>query len=353
MRLPGARSSSTALLYLVSGAIFGAALAEPSLALLAWASPALLAVALERSRSSLAAASGVLAGQVLARMIAFPWVPAMNRTIFGFDEVGLVGLAAGELLLWTIAYALTFGVGHRAARGRLRARWWLPLAWASAEALRFALLAVSIDDWLCTQWTVQPVLRALALVGWWPLLLTSLFAAASLGQGAVERRGRIALPGALVLAGLWLAPPIEDPGVERLEGLAAIHTSSTLALPASVPEGVEVVVWPEAALDLRPSLVEGAGAGASIPPLLPGSHAEQLIGLVTDAPDQREQNQAVAVAPDGRVTASRAKRLLFPIAERRYLGLGRDRFAAGSLPPLLQAGGRTFAALICGEYLAR
>lgn len=345
------RSLGTVLLYGASGALFGAAFLAPVLAPLAWAAVAALAIALDRTRSSLAAAAGVLAAHLLARMIAFPWMPAMFRLTLGVDASYLV-LAVSGALVWTFVYPIVFGLGHRVARGRLRARWWLPVAWASSEALRFALLSVNIDDWLCTQSAVGPVLRSLALVGWWPLLLACLFAAASLGQALVDRRRSTALLGGVILGGLWLAPSIVDPRAERLEGIAAMHTRSTVALPAVVPAGVDVVLWPEDALDLYPALVEGPG-GASIPPLLPEGRAEQIVGLVTEAAGRPQQNQAVAVAADGRVRASRAKRLLFPLAERRLFGVGRDRFAVGKLPPILEAGGRTFAALICGEYLSR
>jgi len=92
-------------------------------------------------------------------MIAFPWVLEMNRVIFPFSPTGLFALAVGEAAVWALPYALAAGAVHVVMRGRLSVCWWLPGAWALGDILRFALMSQCIDEWLNTQWTVQPILR--------------------------------------------------------------------------------------------------------------------------------------------------------------------------------------------------
>lgn len=351
--LPLAFCWTTAGLYGLAGALLGAALASPWLAACAWLAIAAYAVALGRTRSSLVAAACVVVAHGLTTLIAFPWMWAGNHRIFAYSLAEMVALRFGEVMILAVPYAIAVGVGHGLLARRLAARLWLPLAWAGGEALSFATSNACVDDWLNTQWTAQPVLRALALVGWWPLLLACLFAAASLGEALATRRWRVALPGAALVAALPLAPAIVDDRADALAGIGAMHTSSTVALPHVLPDGVELLLWPEATLELRPLLAEGPGNGAFVPPLLPGSPVAHLTGLLTTLPDGRMQNQALAVAADGRVLASRAKRVFLPVAERRFLGLGETPYLAGTRPALLEVGGRSIVPLICGEGLSR
>ncbi|MGB1276268.1 MAG: nitrilase-related carbon-nitrogen hydrolase, partial [Nannocystaceae bacterium] len=78
-----------------------------------------------------------------------------------------------------------------------------------------------------------------------------------------------------------------------------------------------------------------------------------LIGLGTHVPGRTPQNQVVLVAADGRVRSSRAKRLLLPVAERRFLGVGKDNYHIGEATTVLKHAQRAFVAMICGEYLDR
>lgn len=350
---PSPTRLQTAGLYAIAGVLLGAALSSPWLAVAAWLAIAAYTMALDRTRSSLAAAGAVVVAHGLTCMIAFPWMWDGNFRVFEYSLTEMITLRFGEAMILAVPYAIALGVGHGVFHRRLAARFWVPLAWAGGELLSYATSNACVDDWLNTQWTVAPVLRALALVGWWPLVLACLFAAASIGEALATRRWRLAVPSAVILAAIGLAPPIADGKAERLAGIAAMHTTSTVALPHSLPVGVDLLVWPETALELRPLLAEGPGNGAVLPPLLPGHPAEHLIGLLTSLPGGQRQNQVVAVAADGHVLASRAKQAFLPVAERQFLGLGRTPYLSGSSRAPLAVAGRSIVALICGEGLSR
>lgn len=345
--------SLTGGLYLLSGLLFGAALATPTLALLAWPSIAVLAVALTRTRSSWVATVGALISQFVGRVVGCPWAWQAADQIFDYGPVTEATIAFGQLASWAIPNTLTIGLFHRLCRGRVAVRFWLPLAWALGEVLSYSLSQVCLDEWLNTQWRVTPVLRALALVGWWPLLFGSLFAAASIGEALAVRSVRIALPALALIGSLALAPPIPEHKEERLGGIAALHVNSTVDLPHRLPDGVDLLVWPEAALDLQPLLAEGPGKGVVIPPPLPGANVNHLIGLITAMPNGVRQNSVLAVTAEGQVLQGRAKRVLMPIAERRALFFGRDRYHVGTRPVRLDVSGRSIAALVCGEAFSR
>lgn len=340
-------------LYLLSGLLFGAALSTPTLGLLAWPSIAVLAVALARTRSSLGATGGALVSQLVGRVVGCPWAWKAADLIFDYGALTEATIAFGQLASWAIPNTLTIGFFYRICRGRVAVRLWLPVAWALGEVLSYSLSQVCLDEWLNTQWRFTPVLRALALVGWWPLLLGSLFAAASIGEALAAQSVRLALPAVALLGALALAPPIPARGEARLSGIAALHVNSTVDLPHRLPHGVDLLVWPEAALDLQPLLAEGPGKGVVIPPPLPGASVDHLIGLITSLPGGVRQNSVLAVAADGQVLQGRAKRVLMPIAERRALVFGRDRYRVGSRPVRLDVSGRAIAALVCGEAFSR
>ncbi|MCA9713869.1 MAG: hypothetical protein KC468_04140 [Myxococcales bacterium] len=295
----------------------------------------------------------MLVAHALTCMIAFPWMWTGNLLFFNYSLAGMVAFRFGEAMILAVPYAIALGVGHALLHKQLAARLWVPLAWAGGEALSYAISNACVDDWLNTQWAVRPVLRALALVGWWPLVLASLFAAASIGESVATRRWRVALPSVAIFVAIGLAPPIADDKAERLEGLAAMHTTTEGTLPHDLPDGVELLIWPETALELRPILAEGSGNGAVLPELIPASEADHLIGLQTVLTGGVRQNQVVAVAADGRVLESRAKQVFLPVAERRFLGLGNTPYRAGRRRALFEVGGRAIVSLICGEGLSR
>jgi len=168
---PASTRLQTAGLYAIAGVLLGAALSSPWLAVAAWLAIAAYTMALDRTRSSLAAAAAVVVAHGLTCMIAFPWMWDGNFLVFEYSLTEMIALRFGEAMILAVPYAIALGVGHGVFHRRLAARFWVPLAWAGGELLSYATSNACVDDWLNTQWAVAPVLRALALVGWWPLVL--------------------------------------------------------------------------------------------------------------------------------------------------------------------------------------
>lgn|GEM_PF-2209290 len=356
-RAPGAWIAAG---YLLAGALLGAAWIDPAAAGLAWLAVVALTVTLVATRRAASALLGSCATLVTAHLIGFPWVPAMNRASVPDGGVPTWLFDVVEMVVWTAPHAVVIGAGFWAAR-LLERRWrqppvalWLPIAWSLGELARVAFIRVSISDWLTTQWSVEPVLRLVGHLGWWPALWICLFAAAGLGQAIATRRPRWALAALAGLLGLAL-PPLPERGQDQLRGIAAVTVSDAITAPERAPldEAPELFVWPEQARYVRPYLQEGRTRGARIRPLLPDSPAAHLVGLVTRAPGLGLHNQLVAVTSDGTVLQSRAKRFLLPVAETRWLGFGDGEYVAGTAPPVLDVAGRRVAAVICGELLSR
>ncbi|MCA9525044.1 MAG: hypothetical protein KC549_01950 [Myxococcales bacterium] len=332
--------------------LFGAAGLHPSLAPLAWLAVAGYTVALATAPSWWDALLGLTGSRLLACALAHPYLALLNRAQFDVAGLAAAGLYAGQIMVWSSCFILAIFLGFLVFRRRLPVAVWLPLAWGAAELLRFRyVVPVRLDEWLVSQWAVGPMLRLLGHLGWWPTTLLGLYAAALLGHAVLHQRWRWLLPApAVVLVG-WLLPSLA-PRTEALSGVAALHLRSTLELPAAVPAGedVDLLLWPEEALELHPLLGEGTTPGATVPGLLPTHH---LLGLVTRRGDGRRQNQVLAVDPAGAVLASRAKVLLFPLSERPFLNFGGGSLVPGRRSPVLTAGGRAVGALICGELMSR
>ncbi len=332
---------------------------HPALALGAWLAVACMAAALTWTLEPWLALLGALIAHWLAVLIGLNWLVEMNISVFQCTSATAYMYMAGETCVWALCLALPIGLGFMLFRRRVAVCWWLPLAWAAGETLRFEVMNVNIGDWLVTQWTVEPVLRLLGLAGWWPTHFACIFAASCFGQAIATRHRAVALPSAIIVIALLMLPPLPGHGTELLRGVAAVHTTSTVALPHSYPPGsdsddpIDLIIWPETVFHLRAKMLEGPGRGTRIPQLVHGGHASQLIGLETTWPQADSLNQIVAVGDDGLVLASRAKKLLLPIAERQFLGLGHNRYPPGTYPARLEVAGRSIIPLICGEFLSR
>ncbi len=354
-----ARGRAAALAYMTSGVALGVAWFDPRMWPFAWLAPAALVIALHQTRRIALAFVGVWAAGLASHLIGFDWVPEMNAISIGYTGATGVFFDVAQMLAWTLCPALVIAAGFAVFRRRLPIAPWLAVAWPLGEYARYRLLAISIDDWLNTQWTVEPVLAALAHIGWWPTVALAILLGGALGQACVEeapRRWRwAALAGGLAI-GAILTPAAPRQGDDLLAGIAAVHVRDALTLPHRAPPGeaLDLIVWPEDAQHRRPYLGVGPGRGVHIEPLLPDSPADHLVGLVTRSPNGALRNQFVAVDPTGAVIASRAKRHLMPVAERSWLGLvGHDRFRTGRQPPFMPIAGRPAVPLICGELLSR
>lgn len=189
--------------------------------------------------------------------------------------------------------------------------------WTSPAPIGPALLLVG-----------TPVLEAPAALGG-----RSLEAAVVLGFGALAatspRRAAVAAGGWVLAGAAWMATA--QPGTVRVSAVE----------PAIGPFGGRVASQADAraervralvASSERPFLPEGAWTGAD-PPAVTGTDRDGWNAIVT---------------PEG---AMFGKRYLVPVAERRWLGLGKDRYRAGDLPRSLAAYGLTVAPLVCYEDL--
>ncbi|MCO4763325.1 MAG: hypothetical protein KC502_17545 [Myxococcales bacterium] len=335
----------------------GASYLHPIMGPASWVGTALFAAGLSLSRTGRLrhALLWIVAFQTLHLVIGFPWLLRMIELSFPDQGLGPSALmTVGFYLLMSLPPSLCIGVTYAALRRWDVAHWWLGPAWGVGEWLRVSLTQTSITDWLVSQWGVTPMMRLLGHAGWWPTLVMGIFASAALGRYLTTRRWRWALA-PMVLAGVCLLLPERDARTEHLTGVAAMHTHSTLAMPhtAALQPSTTLLIWPEAALHVLPTLGEVRAPGARIHAPLPGSQVEHLLGLETLVPSVGRFNQAVAVRADGRVIASRAKRLLFPGTERRFFGVGRDQFIVGTAPAVLTVGERQIIAAVCGEYLTR
>ena len=348
----------TAAAYVASGLALALTASDPAWWSAAWVSVAFLALAMSGTRTTRGAALGMLAVQMLG-FYGLDWAPGLNYTVFNHTRLQGEAFRAGQAIAWSTPFAITTGAAFLLLGRRVAPCWWIPVAWGAGESLRFQVMSVSVGDWLNTQWQVPPVLRAVGHLGWWPAHLLCLFAAACVGQAIATRRTALLLPSALAAGLLLTLPPLPNPGLDLLRGVAAMHTGSMVDLPHVAPppsgpnDAVDLILWPETHLHLKPYLTDGANEGVYLRPLLRGSEATHLIGLETTFPFRGNHNQVVAIGPDGRVATSRAKRLLLPVAERTYLGVGRDRLVPGTGSTVLEVAGRKAVSLICGEALSR
>ncbi|MBK7823645.1 nitrilase-related carbon-nitrogen hydrolase [Nannocystis sp.] len=251
----------------------------------------------------------------------------------------------------TLPMLIVIAAGVVAFHARGWVRFWLPVAWVIGAHVQVAWTSIS-SEWLFTQVDVSPIMGAVARFGSLPTALACLFVAASAGEALAHRRRAWFGPAALVLVALAIVPPPPRGDPSALAGVGVVHLRAPLEVPAvdEVDGDLELVVWPEASFAAQPVISEGAVDGARFGSRLGSGAAAHLIG-VTTPPRYGSQNMAVAVAPDGSITGARAKQILFPVFERRFLGLGIDRFVEGRAAPVLPVAGRAVIPLICGELL--
>lgn len=340
--------------------LLGLGWTHPTLSLLAWPALTLLAIAVAPTRTVWGVFGMTLLGGTAARLIAFPWATEMNIILFQHSHLMAMATKVAEAAAPAACVAFGVTVGWTLTQMTRRAGvpvpvpFWLPAAWTLGEECAVWSLTLGHDIWLNSQWQVTPVLRLLGHLGWWPAMLLCGVIWAGPAQAVLTRRWRwmATLAGAPLLL---MLPALPDVHRDLLEGVAAIHMADDVTLPHRGPTGAqpELIIWPEDALHLRPMLHEGETPGARVRPLLPGSDAEHLVGLVTQARLAGRLNQLVHVGPDGAVRSSRAKRLLLPLGERRILGLGFQSSQPGVGPVVMSVGGRSVIALICGESFSR
>jgi|GEM_PF-3488622 len=342
------------LLLLLSGLALGLAHLLPAPPL-AWLGALLLPLALRHRRPDAWACAGLFLGCAIAFWVGHPWHLGTIRNYILTNQVVVGAVAIAFTTVFATAKFLPVIVAWRLF-GRFSMAAWLPVAILTGEWLFSRIFPLPHSDWLVTQATFPPVLRAVSLFGWTLATWLCLAIAVSAGEAFLRRSPRRLILPCLGLAGLLLLPEIPGVSHERLEAVGAVHMTDHAAAPQRGFPGLKLLVWPEQTSKYRPWLSEGAGEGKqlALPLRLPGT--THLYGLVTRQKGSI-QNSVIALDPGGEVTWVRAKSRLFPITERPVLGVCFTE----SPPPLLpgQASPRTEIAgfqavsVVCLEGLER
>ena len=233
-------------------------------------------------------------------------------------------------------------------------RWWLPAAWALGELGLEVGSGFSMTQLLHSQWALEPMLRALAYVGWQPLLLVCLYASASVGEAVAQRGLRPLLPAGLVLVMLGVLPRI-PPSDEALLGVGVVHLTSLAHLPTESPPGTELLIWPEGTVRGNWRLPEGRlSSPMKLSTFEPRPSLPGLAGMTLHTPEG-QLNAAALFDAQGRLVQTRGKSVLVPVGEREFWGLrGRSvPYIPSRASPLLSPGARRVVPLICYEAFSR
>ena len=326
----------------------------PGLGVLAWPGTALLAYAIAITEPRRRALLGYLAASAVQHVLWFWWGfplalalsperPLPVQLLIGTGMVVVVGLPVTMLVSAGIVFA----------RQRLPICAWFPIAWALGERLAVRWTSV-VDDWVSTQVEIPAVMRLVHWGGAVPALLACLAAATALGEGLAKRRPLYVAPVVGCLFLFALAPPLQKADPALLEGVAVTHLRSRLELPSleGLSPAPDLVVWPEQILAGHPRLDEGPMQRAATLVPFAGTGIEHIVGVVTSS-SVGMQNSLLHVTALGNIEEVRAKRVLFPVFEASFLGLGSDWLAKGAAPPRISAAGRELVPLVCGEILTR
>lgn len=296
----------------------------------------------------------LLVGGLVTRCLWFSWSPAMASAMVADNASMQALVAVGLVIVATLPVVVLLCVGAATFHGRRQwVRLWLPIAWVAGERVQATWTSVA-SDWLHTQVDVTQLMQALGCYGLVPTTWACLFVAASAGEALEIRRWRAFVPASIALVGLLAAPALPKGNLELLEGIGAVHMPTATQVPAvdRVDEDLRVLVWPEVSFAARPLVGEGPGAGAHFGTAPGGPGTSHVLGVET-APRYGRRNMAMVVDPEGVVVQARAKRVLFPVFERPFLGVGEAAFVPGERPAVLEIAGTKVIPLICGEFLTR
>ncbi|NOK16883.1 nitrilase-related carbon-nitrogen hydrolase [Corallococcus carmarthensis] len=342
-------------LALLAGLLQGAAFLGPDAQPLAWVGVACLAAALHRAPGGLRAAGMLALAALVRQAVALHWWVGTARHF-------APGVAGAALTLAALGWATTAVASQVPAMAlvltpvrRVPPRFWLPFAWAAGEAVAELTCGFSMTQLLHSQWAQPAVLRALAFVGWGPLLLLCLYASVSVGEAAARRDLRLLAPAGLVLGALVGVPPFA-PSDDALEGVGVVHLASSARLPREVPGGTSLLVWPESTVRGNQRLPEGV-----LPQPVPlAAFADTRLPVASVAgltlrTEGHYLNAAGAFDAEGQLLESRGKAVLVPVGERAFLGLrgSGEPLTPGTAVPRLSVAGRSVVPLICYEAFSR
>lgn len=329
---------------------------------LAWVAPWLL-LAMVRGRGGGARLGlGALAGLVWSSGTMLAWlVPAARVHLELGPIAATLGAAAQSWLyagVWLAVLALV-------APWLPRPRWLsLPAAWVLVEAARARLLDGAPWSLLGhAQIALLPLAQLAELGGVAALTFVVAMPGAALAARGRERwRGllasALAVGAALVFGATRLAtrtdsPPADGANVVVLSGHADVLSAWAAASAAAPPAAL--TVWPEGSV---PGFLQDDPAAVATVRSVARSRGWLLLGARRwsgAGASRRYFNEAVLIAPDGRVAGTRAKARLVPFAERapwpfpEQLPRPYTPGADGEGP--LQAGALRVGALVCWEAI--
>jgi apolipoprotein N-acyltransferase len=335
-------------------ALGGMAVREPGLAIAGWIAVAMAAWGMARWRASGWGMAGLVLGGAIGVWVAMPWAPSCYMAAGGpgWEWIAAVPTTAAWALLSRAPVALAW----RVLGARLPVWLWLPPAWVLGERCLEWSAGLQNDAWLYGQWQVEPVLRALALIGWGPTLAACLLLASAAGAAVGGSRAAIAIACALLLGAAALpARPRPDDGA--LARVGTVHMAAITDPPKAAPQGLDLLVWPEEVATRRPRLPEGTVPEKRyVRPPAVRAGMRHLLGAHVRVPGGKSMNAVLALEPNGRVRAVRGKRALFPLVERPFVGLlapGREAMQAGAAPATFDLGGTRVGSLVCLEGFDR
>lgn len=348
----GLSGAWAALVLVLAGLVLGAAYLVPAGWPLAWLGLMLTAWGLQLSRQRSWTLAGLMLGSLFSHWLGHPWY--FDATFYWGGGVWSAWQTAGMWVFATTMMALAERLPLMlvvASPLRSLPLWlWFPLAWWGGEKLNFYFTGMMQNSFLYSQWQAEPVLRLLGHAGWNLTLLLILGICALAADSLYRRRWRRLACAALGPALGLLLPPLSADS-SALAGVGVVQMADYAEPPRWIPLDTRLLIWPEVIRMGRPRVGEGPVTGLKLQPPLPSAHTYHLFGQETRT-QTGLQNSLLATAPDGTLLQARAKRLLFPAAERPFLGWGmsgRRLYQPGKRSALMQVGGLPIAALLCLE----
>jgi apolipoprotein N-acyltransferase len=343
------------VIFPLAGALMGLAFLDVRAQFLVWVGVTVLVFGLRRETTRGRAIAGLFTTMFLKQAIALHWLVLTGCHYLGWSIPLSVLVAA---LAWGLSAAmavLPVALGELLLQ-QLPLRCRLPLCWLLGETLVTHVTGFSMGHLLHAQWAVPPVLRAIAYVGWPATLLLCLYTFSCVGEALAARMWRGLLPPALIASVFLVLPriPVQD---DLLHGVGAMYVTSEHDLPESTPPGVDLLVWPEESVRMRPKAKEGPMTRAvALRSFAFRSTVEHVMGIALRLPGGGVMNAAAFVDPHGLMWATRGKSVLVPVGERPFLGipaLGGAGYVPGQALPLLAVGRRRVIPLICYEVFDR
>lgn len=283
------------------------------------------------------------------------WLPeAWSRFAGGHGWAAWAALVTVQALLPALVHVAA-GLVIRRGESALLA---VPLAWVAVEGLAGPAWPLPFGPSIL--FVDAPALIGPAALAGRAALSGVAIAVAGLSlqrpSAGIAALGLWLLSGALVAAGAAAETPRVRVGLvqpntgsfdaRRASTAAARASRLRQAVDALAHQGVDLVVTPEGAWPFAPG-EPGSSRRAALADAWRGAPAV-VLGAAAGEP---LPGNALLTVVGAEITDRFDKRALVPVAERRVLGLGKDRYRAGHGPRALTVGGLRIGPLVCYEDL--